>query len=318
MGAKQQRDLNSLLRSGDGIVQTHEMPFSDRKGTVRTVMNHGIGLIDGVTIAEHPVPSWKHYNEQAFVEMNFMLEGSMLHTQGDLFKKHRFAPGYHNLLFNPSAWEESELIGPGRFRHVGIHIETGRALSFFTDYIPQLNHLAEKIQKGEPFVMHAPSGRLSSKMNYLFDTVWSHSQAPGLTRLHFEAFNLELLALTCENMLVPGQYPKASALSKTDTEKLHYARELLLSRLCDPPLLRELSVLCGINEFKLKKGFKQLFGRSVLAFVNEMRLEAALVAIHTGDKTISEIAYELGYSHTQHFHRAFKQRYGKTPKSISK
>lgn len=318
MSADQQDVLNNLLIGKDGLVQTQPIPLQDRKGHVKTVMNQGIGIIDGLTNLEQPAQRWEHYNEKKFIEMNFMLEGSMYHTQGSLFKKRKLEPGYHNLLFDPFSREESELIGTGRFRHIGIHISTDRALTFFNDFIPQLAYLVEKNQKGDPFVIHAPSNRLSPKMKYLFDTVWAQPQIDGLSRLHFESFNLELFALTCESILTAHQLPTAPAINKADTERLYYARELLLSRLGDPPMFRELSLLCGLNEFKLKKGFKQLFGKTVMAFVNDARLDAALLAIYTGEKTITEIAYEFGYSHSQHFHRAFKQRFGKTPKSILK
>ena len=316
MRADQQEELNNLLKCKDGLVQTRAIPLHDRKGHVRTVMNQGIGIVDGLTHTEQPTNSWSHYNEQEFIEMNFMLEGSMYHTQGNLFKRKRLTPGYYNMLFDPFSREESELIGTGRFRHVGIHISTDRAIAFFNDYIPQLAYLAEKIQKGDAFVIHAPSNRLSPKLQYLFDTMWAQPQIAGLNRLHFESVNLELFALTCESILTSNQVPPVNTINKGDTERLYYARELLLSRLGNPPLLRELALLCGLNEFKLKKGFKQLFGKTVLTFVNDARLDAALLAIYTGEKTISEIAYEFGYSHSQHFHRAFKQRFGKTPKSV--
>ena len=51
---------------------------------------------------------------------------------------------------------------------------------------------------------------------------------------------------------------------------------------------------------------------------SENRLQMARTAIYTKEKTITEIAYELGFSHSQHFHRAFKKRFGETPKSLVK
>ena len=45
-------------------------------------------------------------------------------------------------------------------------------------------------------------------------------------------------------------------------------------------------------------------------YVQEQRMSLAKDLIVNTDKTISEIAYELGYAHSQHFHRAFKKRFG--------
>ena len=73
-----------------------------------------------------------------------------------------------------------------------------------------------------------------------------------------------------------------------------------------------------LNEFKLKKGFRQLFQNTVYGFVNERRLQEARRLIYEGAKNMSVIAYELGYAHPQHFQRAFKKRFGVTPGSLLK
>jgi AraC family transcriptional regulator, transcriptional activator of the genes for pyochelin and ferripyochelin receptors len=62
----------------------------------------------------------------------------------------------------------------------------------------------------------------------------------------------------------------------------------------------------------------QAFQTSVFAFVQSQRLEEAKRMIFEGEKNISEIAYELGYAHPQHFHRAFKKRFGITPRTLLK
>jgi AraC-like DNA-binding protein len=73
-----------------------------------------------------------------------------------------------------------------------------------------------------------------------------------------------------------------------------------------------------LNEFKLKKYFRQMFGLSVFALVQQERLKRAKQLIFEGEKNISAIAYELGYAHPQHFQRAFKQQFGVTPGSLLK
>ena len=50
----------------------------------------------------------------------------------------------------------------------------------------------------------------------------------------------------------------------------------------------------------------------------DKRLQEAQRMIYEGEKNISAIAYELGYAHPQHFHRAFKKQFGVTPGSLLK
>lgn len=311
-------DINGLFSLADGVPQSFAMPFADRQGEVKAISaNHNV-IIDGSTVTERRTSSWRHLNERPFLELNFMLEGSMYQTQGSLLKRKRFDKGYYNLLFNPGTMEQSEFIGTGRFRTVGIHIDPERAKELLSSDIPELTHLAEKMEKQEPFLFQSGVAGIHSSMKYLLDTLWVHADSAGLTKLHFEAYTLELLSLVCSSLIHQEKKYSEVYINQTDTEKLHHAREVLLSNLADPPLIRELAALCGLNEFKLKKGFKQLFQTSILAFVNEHRLQSARAAIYLREKTISEIAYELGFSHPQHFHRAFKKRFGVTPKSLIK
>jgi AraC-like DNA-binding protein len=309
-------DINSLFCSADGVVQQFAMPFEDRKGEIKVVSANNNVIIDSSTVTKRLTASWQHLNERSFLELNFMLEGSMYQSQGSLLKKQRFDKGYYNLLFNPGTIEESEFIGTGRFRTVGIHIAPERAKTLFTSDIPELTYLAEKIENQEPFLFQNGAVGLNNSMKYLLDSLWIHADSAGLAKLHFEAYNLELLSLVCASLIHRDKKYNETFINKADTEKLYYAHEVLLSNLAEPPQIHELAALCGLNEFKLKKGFKQLFQTSILAFVNERRLQSARTAIYLREKTISEIAYELGFAHPQHFHRAFKKRFGETPMSL--
>jgi AraC-like DNA-binding protein len=52
--------------------------------------------------------------------------------------------------------------------------------------------------------------------------------------------------------------------------------------------------------------------------LQEERLKKAKQLIFDGEKNISAIAYELGYAHSQHFHRAFRRKFGVTPGTLLK
>ena len=84
-----------------------------------------------------------------------------------------------------------------------------------------------------------------------------------------------------------------------------------------PPSLSELSRIIGINEFKLKKGFKEIFDTTVFGYLSETRLLIAKNDLYNNNKSVSQIAFELGYSSVQHFSNAFKKRFGIAPSKIS-
>ena len=68
--------------------------------------------------------------------------------------------------------------------------------------------------------------------------------------------------------------------------------------------------------FKLKKGFKELFGTTVFGFVHLKRMNFAKDLLLNSDKSSKEIAFEAGYSSPQHFNKAFKKEFKITPDRI--
>jgi hypothetical protein len=87
--------------------------------------------------------------------------------------------------------------------------------------------------------------------------------ADKLNRLFLESQTLELLSLNLERLFGLDVAGGSPGLSKTDRENLLAAREILLNRLESPPSLLELSRLIHTNDYKLKRSFKQYFGKTV-------------------------------------------------------
>ncbi|NLU92423.1 helix-turn-helix domain-containing protein [Chitinophaga sp. Ak27] len=310
--------FNDIFLIPQGEVHEYSLPMPGIDGAGKFVRCDDMAIADGKVTAGPPAFSWQHYNEQAFVELNFVIAGQLCQTHEGLIDRQLFRQGYSNLLFNPRSWEKNELTGELGFRNLGIYISQEKMIGLINNYAPELQHLVTKIEKEIPFVMHAPTPHFSPRLRQALGQLWESPVPQGLRRLHFETQILQLFYLQCEALL-PSRTPHpGEALRTADKERLQQARQYLLEHLAFPPTLGELSRICGLNEFKLKKGFRLLFNQSVFAFVNNERLEAARQQILQGDHNISEIAYGLGYTHPQHFHRAFKKKFGTTPGGLLK
>lgn len=71
-------------------------------------------------------------------------------------------------------------------------------------------------------------------------------------------------------------------------------------------------------ELNLSAGYfcdlvKKETGKSAQEYIQAKIIEVAKGLIFEGNKTVSEIAYELGFKYPKHFSRLFKQRVGQTP-----
>lgn len=134
-----------------------------------------------------------------------------------------------------------------------------------------------------------------------------------------EGKTLELLSKLIKQYrddLLPSR--KQLLLRKYDVEKIKLAKEILISNIQNPPTIVELSKLVGINQTKLKKGFKKVYEKTIKNFLIDQRLELAQLMLLKEQQSIREVAEEVGYTNTSHFTRLFKRKYGVLPKDYAK
>lgn len=136
-----------------------------------------------------------------------------------------------------------------------------------------------------------------------------------IRRIFLEAKILELLSLQLERLeserLSPGN------LSKEDVSRLKEAKALVEQNLQTPCSLIELARKTGLNDFKLKKGFKELFGQTVFGYLFDLRMNSAYQLLKEG-KTVGEVSEMVGYKNAHHFTFAFKKKYNLLPSQIGK
>ena len=101
-----------------------------------------------------------------------------------------------------------------------------------------------------------------------------------------------------------------------EKEKIIKAKEIILSRLNNPPTIPELSLQIGINQCYLKKGFKEVYGTTVYDFVQQQRMLKAKLLLSTTNFSVSQVADEIGFSSSSNFSSAFKKYVGVFPSEL--
>jgi AraC-like DNA-binding protein len=128
-----------------------------------------------------------------------------------------------------------------------------------------------------------------------------------------------LLLLALEQLITrPANRNADIPLRKYDLEKLYEAREFLLHNIENPPTLKQLAHKVGMNEFKLKKGYKQVFGTTIFGDFNKVRMEEAKHYLLDTNKSIADISLLAGYDDPPNFIRAFKHYFGTAPNQFRK
>lgn len=110
----------------------------------------------------------------------------------------------------------------------------------------------------------------------------------------------------------------ACGLSSYQVECLNKARNILIRNLDSPPTLRDLARRVGLNETKLKSGFKALFGQTVYGYYRTYRMDHARRLLMESDASVSQVAAAIGYTNISHFSAAFKTHHGVKPSALRK
>ena len=72
----------------------------------------------------------------------------------------------------------------------------------------------------------------------------------------------------------------------------------------------------GMSARWLNNEFAREYGKTIYAFVTDMRLAEAQAALMQSSLSIKALSVRLGYSHVNHFTTAFKRKFGYPPGSV--
>lgn len=178
-----------------------------------------------------------------------------------------------------------------------------------------LRRFCEAVLAGRQGLLSPQSMSLGLALHTAIREVLSCRFVGPLKKLFLYAKALEIIVLQAE-AFEQAQTPRRHVRTDYDRERLLFARDYLVQHLALPPSLPELARVAGLNEFKLKAGFKELFGQTVFGYLSDYRLADAKAQLLERQKTASELAFELGYSSVQHFSTAFKKKFGVSPTQL--
>jgi len=194
-----------------------------------------------------------------------------------------------------------------------IHLHAGIFKRYIQADGSAVDSFRQLIQSASIFYQEYPA--ITFEMHQIIHDI-IHCQRRGLFKIIFlKVKAIELLLLQLEQ-LTAEQELQQTALKQSEIKKLYAARDYLSQHMSEPCTLVELAHHVGTNEFTLKKGFKQLFGTTVFAYWNHIKMEYACKMLSKKEMNISQIAESVGYKNPQHFSAAFKRKYGYTPSKL--
>ncbi|MEC3906379.1 AraC family transcriptional regulator [Tamlana sp. 2201CG12-4] len=230
------------------------------------------------------------FNEGRY-RLNILEENSLL-----LYNPQRELPIH--LEINPHSWIVSILISIKKFH------------SFFSHEADYITFLSEDNRDKKYY----KDGMISPSMAIVLNQLINYNLNQSIKPLYFKGKAYELLSLYFNRNEDANIEQCPFLVDETNVIKIRKAKDIIISRMAEPPSLQELADEIGLSLKKLKEGFKQIYGDSVFSFLFDYKMEVARKLLESGENNVNEVGHRVGYSTSSHFIAAFKKKYGTTPK----
>lgn len=286
--------------------------------SIKKIDFDGIRLLYGKLAFIQPVPL-QIENSAPYTEMFFSLSGSREINFTQSGKRCSFKPGRHNIIYIP---DTEFYIEPPVENEENIAVQVQFTQDYFMRFIPSGSSMSSdfisSVSNGKLCTLSPKALKITPEMYTVLNDIVYCEREGLLKQLFLETNILKLLLLQFEQLENHAVKKEYKHIKKYDIEKLHRAKKLLEDDISHHHSLAELSRNSGLNDFKLKKGFKELFGTTVFGYLHELRMENARTMLFEDTKSTSEIAGLCGYAYVQSFTTAFKNKYGTTPEKFRK
>ena len=96
------------------------------------------------------------------------------------------------------------------------------------------------------------------------------------------------------------------------------AREFMRKNLCSDISVDDIAAACGLSESQFARRFKRAAGITPADYLQRLRIEEGARLLRESNRSITTIAFELGFSSSQYFSTVFKRYTRQTPQQFRK
>jgi AraC family transcriptional regulator, transcriptional activator of the genes for pyochelin and ferripyochelin receptors len=250
-------------------------------------------------------------------ESVFVLNGGAESNFHNLSSSLRMNKNQHNFQYNKYFGGE-HVINAGGFHALTITYELDFLQQLFqTDDSSILGQLANNMQAKKTYVASRKTLHCNGR---IAEVIGAIRQCPfnGVTRyLFLESKMMELFVLQMQQAQETMVRKDEDCWSGEDKDKLYAVKNYIENSFLDEFSLKDITYKFALNEFKLKKGYKQFFGTTVFGDVHHLRMHKAKVLLEEKAMNVSEAAFHIGYNNVSSFCTEFKKRFGYSPGRVS-
>lgn len=149
-----------------------------------------------------------------------------------------------------------------------------------------------------------------------FMELFSREYNSGFDKIYLKNRTLEVINSIIEKL--HEDELKSHILDDEDIKRVQKAKDIIDENFQENITIPFLAKKVALNQTKLKKLFKEFFGKTIHEYLKDLRLEKALEFLTSNKYSIKEVALMCGYTNQGSFTYAFSNRYNCLPKYIQK
>jgi len=181
-------------------------------------------------------------------------------------------------------------------------------------FFPFLESMLHNITAGVHGVLFKNNGWINAQIRDLTEYALKCPFEADLRRFYFDLkmkeFLILLLVQEQKSLIAPDR------MTKTNFDSIQESRHIIDTRYDAHITLSDIARQVGLNEFKLKSGFRRLFGIGMFEYLLQTRMQKARTLLLETRLPIKEVARRTGYTSKQSFQNAFKKYFDETPGSF--
>lgn len=218
-----------------------------------------------------------------------------------------------NMIYQPAEPGQVLFKKEGDYSFVTIHIEPSWMEQYVQSYNAGESFLKAAIEK-RPALLCAANFPANIPMRTAISDILYYDYA--------DRYFLVYLAVKFQEFLLPflqqslQVVPLTIPVSENEAEALYRVKERLLAQLHLPHVLEDLAQFAHLSEYKLKYGFRQVYGMGPLDFLHEIRMKKAYELVADTLLPYDVIAATIGYQSVTTFFNQFKKYAGISPKRL--
>ncbi|MBL0743101.1 helix-turn-helix domain-containing protein [Chryseolinea lacunae] len=251
------------------------------------------------------------------VRLHFGMRGDYRFTYQQLGQTFDLIGSHHNLMYS-QGFDMTVQNKTAEIETFGIQFPKDTFIAYTQNTTPELEKFSNDVLAGRSVMLSPHWGAIDPGIQTAIQQILHNAYTGDVKKMFLLSKSVELLVLSAEACTKPVVRGEPFLKSKTDKEKIIAVRDLVNARAHCPPNLSEIARAVGLNEYKLKRGFKEIFDTTVFGYLTAQRLHLAERYLRDTRKTAAEISSELGYATPQHFNNAFKKKFGMTPFAVRK